>query len=140
MDDTAKLRADELTEKAIASGAYEDFREGYRARLRWLKDNRPDVFADALHHYNNVLVPNIANGSEPIREWVEYGRLLGELSGRGKSVQIDETGFAQPLNELSGLLLHLPEDTAVPALALAVPRQLSDAQKATIQLLVRSFG
>ena len=141
MDDTAKRRADELTEKAIAAGPYEDFREGYRTRLRWLKENAPAAFDDALNHYNEILVPNIAGGADPIREWVEYGRRLGELSGKGKTVRIDETGLAHAIDAETGLLLHLPDDSAVPALVLATPRELSEAQQATIQLLVlKGFG
>lgn len=137
MDDAAKRRADEVTETAISHGPYQDFREAYRIRLRWLKDNRPQQFAEALSHYNDVLVPNIAGGNDPVREWIEYGLRLGQLSGSGKTVAVDETGRAFPFaGQVDGLILHLPEDTATPALALAVPRQLSEAQQATLQLLV----
>ena len=138
MDDTAKGRADGLTETAIAQGPFEDFRESYRARLRWLKENQPGGFSEALAHYNDVLVPNIADGQDAIQEWLEYGKRLGELSGRGKLVSIDETGRSFPYDgNASGLILHLPEDTSVPALALAVPKSLSDAQRATLGLLVK---
>ena len=138
MDDTAKRSADALTEKALAEGPYADFRDGYRERLRWLKDNRPDAFGRALDHYNDLLVPNIANGAAPLTEWIDYGRRLGELTGKGRLVRIDETGRAADIgNDLTGLLLHLPDDTAAPALALAVPRELSEAQRATLDLLVR---
>ena len=136
MDNTAKQRTDGLTEAAISAAGFEDFREDYRDRLRWLKDNRPQHFADALAHYNDVLVPNIAAGKDPIAEWLEYGRLLGDLSGAGKAVSIDATGRAKKLTVETGHLdLHLPDDTATPALRLAVPRHLSDAQKATLDLL-----
>jgi hypothetical protein len=88
-----------------------------------------------LAHYNDVLVPNVASGNEAIAEWLEYGRLLGELSGPGKSVSIDETGKAHKLGAVIGLALHLPEDTGIPALRLAVPRDISASQKATLDLL-----
>ena len=140
MDETAKATAEARTEAAIAQAPVEDFRGAFRDRLRWLKDNRADAFASALSHYNDVLVPNIARGSDPIEEWITYGRRLGELSGPGKTVSIDETGRSGPFQGLAGLVLHLPDDTAVPALALAVPRSLSDAQKATLSLLVRNSG
>ena len=139
MDDTAKRTADALTEKALAQGAYADFRDAYRARLRWLKDNRPHDFGRALDHYNDLLVPNIANGAEPVAEWIHYGKRLAELTGRGKFVQVDATGRAFELSEeFDGLLLHLPDDTAAPALALAIPRELSEAQQATLDLLVKN--
>jgi hypothetical protein len=138
MDDAAKRLADELTEKALAQGPFADFRAAYRDRLRWLKDNQAPVFGTALGHYNEVLVPNIANGSDPLREWIDYGRRLSELTGRGKLMRVDETGRALEFDgELSGLLMHLPDDTAVPALALAVPREMSEAQRATLDLLIR---
>lgn len=135
MDDTAKQR----TDSAIEKSGYVDFREAYRERLRWLKDARPQAFTRGLSHYNDILVKNITNGGDPIAEWIEYGKLLGELSGAGKTVTVDETGRARDYNgSLDGLILHLPEDTNVPALALAIPRQLSDAQRATLALLVKS--
>jgi hypothetical protein len=138
MDDSAKRRSDELTETAISTAMIADFREAYRERLRWLKETQPQAFARALAHYNDMLVPNIAEGTDPIAEWIEYGKLLGTLSGPGQLVRIDETGKAKPADaSVDGLVLHLPDDTGVPALALAVPKNLSDAQRATLNLLVK---
>src|SRR5688500_14813808 len=138
MDDSAKRRSDELTETAISTAMVADFREAYRERLRWLKETQPQAFARALAHYNEVLVPNIAEGTDPVGEWIEYGKVLGNLSGSGKVVSIDETGKARPAGEaIEGLILHLPDDTGIPALALAVPAVLSDAQRATLNLLVK---
>lgn len=137
MDDTAKQR----TEEAIGASGLVDFRDAYRERLKWLKDAQPQAFTRGLSHYNDILVKNITNGADPISEWIVYGKLLGELSGPGQTVVIDETGRSRPFNgSLAGLILHLPEDTNIPALALAIPRQLSDAQRATLTLLVRSAG
>jgi hypothetical protein len=139
MDDTAKRLADERTAQAIRDAPFEDFREAYRERLRWLKDSQPQGFTRALSHYNDILVPNIAAGADPLAEWLEYGRLLGNVSGAGNVMRIDETGRAFPLGDgVDGLVLHLPEDTNVPALALVVPKALSDAQKATLGLLVKN--
>jgi hypothetical protein len=138
MTDTAKRRSDERTEMAISTAGWVDFREAYRDRLRWLKDTQPEAFAKALAHYNDILVPNIAEGMDPIAEWIEYGKVLGNLSGAGKVVRIDETGRARDLDDsVAGLILHLPDDTGVPALALAIPAELSDAQRATLNLLVK---
>jgi hypothetical protein len=138
MDDTVKARVEATTAEAIASGPFEDFREAYRERLRWLKESRPDEFARALKHYE-ALAESIADGGSPIDAWLDYGRRLGELSGAGKLLAIDATGRAHPATGASSdeLLLHLPDDTSVPALALAIPRSLSDAQKASLDLLVR---
>jgi hypothetical protein len=138
MDDSAKRRSDELTETAISTAMIADFREAYRERLRWLKETQPQAFARALAHYNDILVPNIAEGTDPIAEWIDYGKVLGNLSGAGQILSIDETGKARPAGAaIDGLLLHLPDDTGIPALALAIPTDLSDAQRATLNLLVK---
>src|SRR5688500_6524581 len=106
MDDTAKRLADERTDAAIGNAPYEDFREAYRDRLRWLKDNQPQAFSRAWSHYNDILVPNIAAGADPLTEWLDYGRLLGNLSGKGNAVSIDETGRSYPFERsLEGLIL-----------------------------------
>ena len=137
MDDTAKSAAERRTAEAIANGPFEDFREGYRERLRWLKEARPGGFTEALAHYEQ-LVHNVAAGDDPMQEWLGYGKRLGELSGTGKVVTIDETGRALSASAFGQqLLLHLPDDINVPALPLAVPRVLSEHQKATLDLLVR---
>ena len=137
MDDTVKTAAEALTAEAIAAGPYDDFREAYRDRLRWLKDARAQGFNEAVASYER-LVAEVAGGSDPIEKWLAYGRQLGELSGRGKVIGIDESGRAGPAND-SGtqLILHLPDDVSVPALPLAVPRQLSIHQRSTFDLLVR---
>lgn len=138
MDDTAKRRAEEQTAQALAESPFVDFRDAYRDRLRWLKDSQPHAFTKALSHYNDILVPNVSTGVDPVGEWIRYGVLLGELSGKGKVLRIDETGRAHDFDgSAAGLILHLPDDTNVPALALAVPKQLSSAQRATLDLLVK---
>ena len=135
MDDTAKAQVESRTAEAVAASPYEDFREVYREHLRWLKESNPDGFAKALSYYNEQLIANIASGADPVREWLEYGRTLARLSGPGKVWSIDETGRA--VAEASeGLLLHLPDDINKRALPLAVPRNLSQHQKATLDLLV----
>ncbi|HET9439930.1 MAG TPA: hypothetical protein VFO52_07150 [Longimicrobiales bacterium] len=137
MDDTAKTAVEAQTARAIAEGPYEDFREAYRERLRWLKEARPAAFTEARAAYD-ALVENIARGSNPVEQWLKYGKQLGELSGRGKIVGIDASGRSgQATADGTTLILHLPDDISVPALPLAVPRNVSDPQKATFDLLVR---
>lgn len=138
MDDTAKRQAEAATEKALRAGPFSDFRAVYRERLRWLKEVRPAAFASALEHFDRVLLPNVLAGADAVREWIDYGQRLGELAGAGSLVRIDESGRAHPFDgRLEGLILHLPDDTAVPALSLAVPREPSAAQRAALDLLVR---
>lgn len=137
MNDTAKRRADELTEKAISEASYEDFRDAYRERMRWLKDNNAAAYTKALAYYNEILVANLADGNDVIREWIQYGCELGNLTGSGEMLTIDASGRALPYaGSVAGLIIHVPADTAKPALALAVPRNMSAAQQATCKLLL----
>ena len=137
MDDTVKSQAEARTADAIAQSPFEDFREVYRDRLRWLKEARPQAFAQAVASYEH-LVQEVAAGADALSAWLNYGRQLGELSGRGKTVGIDETGREVPANSaVNQLILHLPDDVAVPALPLAIPREPSVHQKSTLDLLVR---
>ena len=135
MDDAAKAKTEARTAQALAESEYEDFREVYRDHLRWLKESKPDGFAQALNYYNETLVPQIAGGSDPVDQWLAYGRVLARLTGPGKVYGIDETGRAVAESE-GTLLLHLPDDIGMRALPLAVPRHLSVHQKATLDLLV----
>jgi hypothetical protein len=140
MDDTVKTQIDSHTAQAIEASPYEDFREAYRERLRWLKDADPQAFGQALSYYNETLVPKIGDGQPVLEAWLRYGRQLGELSGAGTLYAIDASGRAMALDDVQAsgdLLLHLPEQTSIPALPLAIPRDLSTHQKATLDLLVR---
>jgi hypothetical protein len=139
MDDAGRNQVDARTAQAISEGPYQDFREAYRDRLRWLKETNPQGFSEALGYYNDILSANIAAGHDPLHEWLDYGRMLAQLSGAGKVYSIDETGRAFPETDADAedaLLLHLPDDTTVRALPLAVPRRLSPHQRATLDLLV----
>jgi hypothetical protein len=140
MAETEKTRADAHMDAALAQSTFEDPRPAFRDRLRLFREEQPDAFAAALQYYENVLVPAVAAAeSEPLSEWVQYGRRLGELSGPGKTMAIDTTGRARTHSGAARdgeLLMHIPHDTATQVLALAVPRQLSPAQQATLDLLV----
>lgn len=137
MDDTVKTQVEARTTRAITDGPYQDFREAYRERLRWLKEARPAAFTEARAAYD-ALVENIARGGNPVEQWLMYGKQLGELSGRGQIVGIDASGRSvQATSDGSTVILHLPDDISVPALPLAVPRHISEHQKSTIDLLVR---
>lgn len=130
--------AEEHTDVAFANGPYEDPRGTYRQRLRYLKDADPSAFETARTWYEETLVPSIEQGSDPVNAWIEYGRRLGELTAPGPTFAIDASGKAR---EFTGhpdgaFVIHLPTDTAAPALPLAVPRQLSPAQRASFDLLI----
>lgn len=139
MAENQKTEAEARTDEAFANGDLEDPRARLRARLKYFREERPAAFTAALEYYDQVLVPRIAGGSDPIGEWVEYGRRLGDLTSRGQTFAIDASGRAHPFRapvSAGNLVLHVPDDTAVEALAIAIPRQLSAAQRATYDLLI----
>src|SRR5687768_15740504 len=139
MNETEKAMADRTSAEAFAAGPFLDPRQAFRDRLRRFREDQPAAFTAALEYYEQRLIPQTAGGGDPIMEWVAYGRRLGELAGRGKTVAVDATGRARDLEsdfDASQLILHLPEDTSVEALAIAVPRTMSDAQRATYDLLI----
>jgi hypothetical protein len=86
------------------------------------------------------LVESIASGGvAPLDAWTEYGRRLAELTAPGRTVAIDATGRSrpyQPPNTSDDLVLHLPRASGGRALLVALPKDLSDAQRATYDWLV----
>jgi len=140
MNDTEKARAEARTEQALAESAFHDPRDAYRDRLRNLRKLSPSAYSAAVQYYEETLLPTLLDeATDPLVAWIEYGRRLGQLTSAGRVVSIDATGRAedyQSLNDPPVLVLHLPEDTAVDALALAVPRAMTDAQHATFDLLI----
>jgi len=139
-DNSDKAAAEARTDAAIVKGPYEDPRPGLRARLRYLREEQPASFTAALQYYENTLLPVVAAAdSDPLTEWIEYGRRLGDLTAPGKTLEIDETGRARPFRlraPATGLILHVPDDTSAEALAIAVPREPSEAQRASYALLI----
>ena len=140
MTEGDKAIADRRSEEAFADGPFEDPRAAFREKLRRFREEQSQAFAAGLEYFEKTLIPNVAAGGDPIGEWVAYGRRLGELSGQGKTVDIDPTGRARPFDgefAANSLIVYLPEDTSVEALPVAVPRELSDAQRASFDLLIR---
>jgi hypothetical protein len=134
-----KTRAENRTETAVAESGFEDFRPAFRERLRRLREDKPAAFAAALRYYEDRLLPVVADeSSDAVVEWVAYGQRLGELTSAGNTLSIDETGRARPYSEVGShlLTLHIPNDTSAEVLALLVPRELSRAQRATVELLL----
>ena len=139
MSDPQRTRAETRTDDAVAASGFEDPRIALRRRLKHLKDNQPTAFAKALEYYEQDLVPRIADGGDPLAEWLDYGRQLGDLTSPGRTMSVDASGRARPIRsglEDQTLVLHIPHDTAADVLPLAVPRELSAAQQATLDLLV----
>jgi hypothetical protein len=140
MGENEKARAEARMDAALAASALRDPRPAFRDRLRYFREEQPSVFGEALEYFEKTLVPNVAaEHAEPLQAWFEYGRRLGELTGPGKTMCIDATGRAHAYageTQASDLILHVPHDPTAPVLPLSVPRELSEPQKATLDLLL----
>jgi hypothetical protein len=141
MDDDLRARADARFEQALKQTGARDPRTFYRDQLKELKAASPDGFRRALRYFEETLIPTVADeGSDPVAEWLEYGRMLASLAVPGRTVQIDAGGrardYARPV-PLEAMVLHLPENASRPALVLGIPPRLSPAQRASYDLLVK---
>lgn len=140
-DPSLRALADRRFEQALAQSGARDPREFYRTRLRELKQENADAYRRAVEHFEQRLIPAVAReGSDPLAEWLEYGRLLATLSARGRTVQVDASGLARdyaPPVSPDALVLHLPEQASRAAIPVGIPARLSPAQRATYDLLVR---
>lgn len=139
MTDSVSIQADERLEAALAASGARDPREFYRDRLRELKDSNPAAYAEAVAYYRETLLPAVAEGSQPpLVAWTEYGRVLAQALAPGRTVSIDESGRAHSYesNSEGRLVLHLPDDQGRKVLLVGLPPGLTDAQRATYDVLV----
>lgn len=141
MDEATRKEADRRFEEAIATSGARDPRDFYRTALRHLKDLNPEGYKQAVDHFQTVLGPSVASGeAEPVSAWREYGKLIAELTGQGRTVAIDETGLAEafsPQTPLERMVLHLPDAKGMRGIVVSLPPTLSPAQRATYDLLVQ---
>lgn len=141
MTDEQQTRADEAFAAALETQGSRDPREYYRERLKDLKSEDDQAYQVAVNHYRDVLIPGIADGGEdPLLAWMEYGRLLAELSAPGRTVCVDESGKSSAYevdSALGQLVLHLPDEGRKRALLVGLPPNPSPAQRATFDLLVQ---
>jgi len=140
MDDAIKAEADRVFLEALERTGARDPRDFYRKSLRGLRQVNPDGYEKAVAHFQEVLVPSIANGdAKPLQAWREYGRLIAEVTVSGRTVAIDETGRSFPFEAeapLDRLVLHLPDTKSGRAILVSLPPTPSQAQRATYELLV----
>jgi hypothetical protein len=134
-------RADQRFDEALSATGARDPRDHFRGVLKDLRRSNPSAFQEALSYFETRLIPAVASdGSDPLAEWMEYGRVLAHLQAPGRTVQIDPTGrsldFSVPV-PLDHMVLHLPDSTSRPAVVVGLPPTLSPAQRATYDLLVK---
>ncbi len=140
-DEILKELADRRFAEAIRETGSRDPRDFYRTRLREIRELDEGAFRKALDYFEGVLVPGVAReGSDPIGEWLDYGCYLANLLGPGSPVEIDRSGRSRPYRRpvpIDHLVLHLPTSGRERTLAVGLPPELSEAQRATYRLLVR---
>lgn len=138
---TLRERADQRFEQALQATGARDPREFYRSRLRELREQDPAAFRRAREYYDGTLTAEAAReGSDPVAAWLEYGRFLATLVAAGRTVQVDPSGLAReytPPVPHDQLVLHLPDVAGVAVQVVGLPAQLSPAQRATYDLLVK---
>ncbi len=141
MDKALKKEADQLFEAALESSGARDPRDFYRKALRELREVNPGGYDRAVSHFQDVLVPSIASGeSNPLWAWREYGRLIAEVTTKGRMVAIDETGRSQPFHSdapMDRLVVQLPDARGGKAILVSLPPTPTSAQRAAFELLVR---
>ena len=140
-DADVRARADQRFEQALKETGARDPRDFYRKQLVELKSASADAFRRALAYFEDRLIPAVAaEGSDPVDEWLEYGRVLATLFAPGRTVMIDAGGGARDYERPvppGSLVLHLPERATQPAIVVGLPGELSPAQRASYDLLVR---
>jgi hypothetical protein len=134
-------RAEQRVQEALAGSGARDPRDHYRTLLRELRQADPGAYARAVDYYENTLLPAVADeSSAPLAEWLAYGQFLTSLFTRGRTVQIDASGLAREFDRESAagtLVLHIPASVRDAVRVVGLPQQLSPAQRATYELLVR---
>lgn len=136
-----RARAEASYEAALRQSSARDPRQHFRGMLRELKEKDAAAFRRAVEYHDAQLLPAIAGGGEdPLRVWLEYGRLIAELLAPGRTVVVQADGAAGEYPPAPGgepLVLHLPSSAREPARVLGLPAEPSPAQRATLDLLVR---
>ncbi|TVP46329.1 MAG: hypothetical protein EA350_07395 [Gemmatimonadales bacterium] len=130
-----------FSERLAATGA-RDPREFYRGLLRELRERDETVYREMVVLYETSVIQAVGRGdADPLEAWLGFGvALAGASAGAGSAVVIDDSGRASPLEGVprwDQLVLHLPEARGVRALPVGLPPELSEAQRATVDLLVK---
>ena len=139
--DRTAAEADRRLEEALQARGARDPREFYRERLRALKQSDPTAYQEAVAYYRDRLIPEVASGEkDPLEAWTEYGCFLARAVAPGRTVAVDVTGRrlvgVRPAGR-DALLLHLPDEKGARALLVGLPPELSPAQRATYEVMVR---
>ena len=135
-----QTEADRRLMAVLAQLGARDPRDFCRDQLRDLKRIDRGAYEEAAAYYRDTLVPSVANGADPLPAWTEYGRRLAALWAPGRAMMVDRLGIAAPYESPAPhdqLVLHLPDSSRKRPVVVGAPADLSRAQRATFNLLVR---
>jgi len=132
--------ATERLEAACRERGLADPRPTYRKLLKRLASEDRNAYREAVRHFEEELVPSVAAGdADPAAAWIRYGLRLVSRVVDGEARAVDESGRAEAVEDpddppVGPLLLWLPS-SGDRALVLARPEELSEPQRATVELL-----
>lgn len=130
----------ERLEEARREHGLSDPRPTYRKLLKRLSSGDRESYREAVRYFEEELVPSVAGGgADPAAAWIRYGLRLASALSEGEARAVDESGRARPVEDaddppVGPLVLWLP-DSGDRAVALARPEEMSDPQRATLELL-----
>ena len=156
-EDAGGDRGEERYREALERYELADVRPPCRELLRQLRDADQVGYERAVRRYESELVPEVAEGdSDPVVAWLRYGAWLADQLRPGRAVAVDPGGKARPLSELTGdggassgsgpdaegasfparhFVVHVPEEWKEGGRIIAVPREPTEFQDATRELL-----
>lgn len=138
MQADAQKEADLRLTEALERSRARDTREEHRALMRELKSQSDAEYEKAVTDYRTRVVDAIVGGgADPVRVWLEFGCRLAERLRPGRPVVVSPEGRAvsfQPPPSPDALILHLPEGKGR-GVVVGAPREMSPAQRATVDLL-----
>ena len=139
-DDLPTLADRRFAEQRAATGA-RDPREFYRGLLRDLREADEAAYREMVARYEVQIVEAVGRGeADPLEAWLAFGlELAAAAAGPGRSVAVDATGRATPLEgrpRWDQMVLYLPDGRGR-AVPVSLPPELSDAQRAALDLLVK---
>lgn len=131
-------QAEERYREALEARGVRDVRPLYRKLLRQLRERDAGAYEAAVARYEAEVARPVAEGADPLPAWLGYGRWLAERLAPGAVVAVDGTGRSSVVEgeaPLDRLILHLPGKRRERAILLSAPREWTDPQRETAELL-----
>jgi hypothetical protein len=133
--------ADAILADILGKKSVRDPREICRKQLQNLKQDDHNAYQKALAYYEETLLPEITqNDKDCLVAWQKYGCFVANLRDPGSPVEIDTSGNLHDYNDptpMDRMVLHIPDITSHRALPITLPLEMSEAQAATYDLLVK---